>query len=89
MFSAKNRERENAIKRKNVCRKKICALSERKKWLQAATWANPVRHMMVILRGVFLKDMPAEVAWESLWPMALIGFLCLAGASWFFRRRLG
>ncbi len=58
-------------------------------WLQAATWANPVRHMMVILRGVFLKDMPAEVAWESLWPMALIGFLCLAGASWFFRRRLG
>jgi len=58
-------------------------------WLQAATWINPMRHMMVILRGVFLKDMPLAVAVDSLWPMAVIAALTLSGAAWFFRKRLG
>ena len=28
-------------------------------WLQYLTLANPVRHFMVIVKGVFLKAMPA------------------------------
>lgn len=57
-------------------------------WLQAATMINPVRHMLVLLWGLFLKDLPAALAWQSIWPMALIAATTLAGASWLFRRRL-
>lgn len=58
-------------------------------WLQAVTWVNPLRHMMVVLRGVFLKASTVEVLWPSLWPMAVIAVLTLAAATWLFRRRLG
>ncbi len=58
-------------------------------WLQTATWINPLRHMMVVLRGVFLKDVPMDVAMDSLWPMAVIALCTLAGAAVLFRRRLG
>ncbi|SOD93612.1 ABC transporter permease [Caenispirillum bisanense] len=58
-------------------------------WLQAATWVNPLRHMMVILRGVFLKDAAPALVLDSLWPMAVIAVGTLAGAAWLFRRRLG
>lgn len=58
-------------------------------WLQAATWVNPLRHMMVILRGVFLKDASAAIVLASLWPMAVIAAATLTGAAALFRRRLG
>ena len=58
-------------------------------WVQAVTEINPLRHMMVILRGVFLKAMPVSVALDSLWPIAAIATVTLVGATWFFRRRLG
>lgn len=58
-------------------------------WLRAATWINPLRHMMVILRGVFLKDAPLSIVFDSLWPMAVIAAVTLAGAAILFRRRLG
>jgi ABC-2 type transport system permease protein len=57
-------------------------------WLQIVTLINPARYFIVILRGVFLKDMPAGLVWDSLWPMAAIAFFTLASASWLFRRRL-
>lgn len=57
-------------------------------WLQTATWVNPLRHMIVILRGVFLKDMQLGVAFEDLWPMALIAAVTLGSATWLFRRRM-
>lgn len=57
-------------------------------WLQTATLLNPVRHFMVIVRGVFLKGLPtADVLW-SLWPMALIAAATLTAATWLFRRRM-
>jgi ABC-2 type transport system permease protein len=57
-------------------------------WLQQATWINPLRHMITILRGVFLKNMLFDVAFEDLWPMAVIAVVTLTTATWFFRRRL-
>jgi ABC-2 type transport system permease protein len=57
-------------------------------WLQIVTLINPARYFIVILRGVFLKDMPAGLVWDSLWPMAVIALFTLASASWLFRRRL-
>jgi ABC-2 type transport system permease protein len=57
-------------------------------WLQPITYANPLRYFLIIARGIFLKALPADVVWENTWPMAVIAFFTLAGAVWFFRRRL-
>lgn len=57
-------------------------------WLQAATQANPVRHLLVVLKGLFLKDLPtAEVA-RHLFPLVVIAAVMLSTASWLFRRRM-
>ncbi len=57
-------------------------------WLQTATLANPLRHFLVIVKGVFLKAMPLSIAFSHLWPMAVIAAVTLTLASWLFRRRL-
>lgn len=57
-------------------------------WLQTLTLANPVRHFLVVLWGVFLKDLPAALVWQSVWPMALLAAITLAGSAWLFRRRM-
>lgn len=45
-------------------------------WLQTASLANPQRHFLVIVEGLFLKAMPAAVVWQNLWPI-----MTIAGAS--------
>lgn len=57
-------------------------------WLQWLTLANPVRHFLVIVKGLFLKAMPASEVLDNLWPLALIATLTLSAATWLFRRRL-
>ncbi len=57
-------------------------------WLQTLTLANPVRHFMVIAKGVFLKDMPADEVARNLVPLAVIATATLSAASWLFRRRM-
>jgi ABC-2 type transport system permease protein len=56
-------------------------------WLQPLTAANPLRHFLIITRGVFLKGMPAvEVARHTV-PLAVIALVTLTAAAWLFRRR--
>jgi ABC-2 type transport system permease protein len=57
-------------------------------WLQVVTLANPVRHFMVIVKGLFLKDMPTVEVFQNLWPLAVIATFTLTSASWLFRRRM-
>lgn len=57
-------------------------------WLQTVTLANPVRHFMVIVKGLFLKDMPAIEVLRNVWPLILIAATTLTTASWLFRRRM-
>ena len=57
-------------------------------WLQTVTLIDPARYFLVIIRGVFLKDMPAALVLDSIWPMGLIALFTLSAASWLFRRRL-
>ncbi|PKU23140.1 ABC transporter permease [Telmatospirillum siberiense] len=57
-------------------------------WLQLVTLIDPARYFIVIIRGVFLKDMPAGLVLDNLWPMVVIAVFTLATASWLFRRRL-
>lgn len=58
-------------------------------WLQPLTYLMPLRYMLVIAKGIFLKSMPALIVLSQAWPMLVIGFFSLLGAGCFFRRRLG
>lgn len=57
-------------------------------WLQVITSVNPLRYIMVVVKGLFLKAMPAEVVLANIWPMAAIAVVTLSVATLFFRRRL-
>jgi ABC-2 type transport system permease protein len=58
-------------------------------WLQPVALLNPLTHFLVIVRGVFLRDMPMGLVAERIWPMALCALFTLSAAAWLFRRRLG
>ncbi len=57
-------------------------------WLQLVTYANPLRYFMVVVKGIFLKDVSAAVVWSQTWPMAIIAAGTLGSATWLFRRRM-
>ena len=57
-------------------------------WLQPVAMINPLTHFMVIMRGVFLRDMPFWLVAQRIWPMALIAVVTLTAAAWLFRRRV-
>lgn len=57
-------------------------------WLQAVTLINPLRYMMIIVKGIFLKGIPAGVVLANVWPMAAIAAITLSLAAVFFGRRL-
>jgi ABC-2 type transport system permease protein len=56
--------------------------------IQTITLANPLRYFMVVSRGVFLEDLSLMQLADQLWPMAVIGLITMAVASWMFRVRL-
>lgn len=57
-------------------------------WLQPATYMNPLRYMLVISKGLFLKALPWRIVLNNVWPMAVIACFTLVGAGLFFRRRI-
>ncbi len=57
-------------------------------WLQPLAAINPLTHMLVIVRGVFLRDMPFWLVAERIWPMAAIAVATLLSATWMFRRKV-
>ena len=58
-------------------------------WLRHVTLANPLRHFLVIVRGVFLKDMTFSDAVQNTAPLIVIAIVTLSAAAWLFRRRTG
>jgi len=57
-------------------------------WLQHFTQINPLRHFLVIVRGVFLKEMPAEDVIANTLPLVLIAAFTLLVAGRLFRARM-
>lgn len=57
-------------------------------WLRTATWINPLKHALITLKGLFLKDMTFADVWVNTWPMLFIGAITLVLSIWFFSRRL-
>jgi ABC-2 type transport system permease protein len=58
------------------------------RWLQPITVINPLRYFLVIVKGIFLKDIPLAEVWRQTWPLCAIAVVTLSAASWLFRRRL-
>ncbi len=57
-------------------------------FVQNLTLINPMRYFMIIVRGVFLENLPVKVLFDQYWPLALIGLTTLSLASWLFRHRM-
>lgn len=57
-------------------------------WLQPVTYLLPLRYMLVISKGIFLKAMPLSIVLHNLWPLVAIALVTLSSATHLFRRRL-
>src|SRR3546814_15036316 len=57
-------------------------------WLQPLTLVNPLRYFLVVVKGVFLKDLPFVEVLRTTIPLALIALATLSGAALSFRRQL-
>lgn len=56
-------------------------------WLQPITLINPLRYFVIVVRGVFLKDIPVGEVVAQTVPLALIAVVSLSSAAWLFRHR--
>ncbi len=59
------------------------------RWLQRIDWFNPLQHFIVIVKGLFLKDIGVSLLLQGLWPLLVIALITLSAADWMFRRRIG
>jgi ABC-2 type transport system permease protein len=57
-------------------------------WVQALTYANPLRYFIVVIRSVFLEGRGFDLAPGQFLPMAVIGLVAMTLAGWLFRRRM-
>jgi ABC-2 type transport system permease protein len=57
-------------------------------WLQPVTFVNPLRYFLIVVKGVFLKDIPLSEVIHNTIPLALIAVCTLSAAAWLFRSRL-
>lgn len=57
-------------------------------WLQPLTLINPLRYFLVIVRGVFLKALPASEIFRNVLPLCAIAAVTQTSAAWLFRRRM-
>lgn len=57
--------------------------------VQIATYINPMRYLMMILRGTFLRGDSVTALLDQYWPLALLGAASMTAAALLMRRRLG
>jgi ABC-2 type transport system permease protein len=57
-------------------------------WLQPLAMTNPLTHILVIVRGLFLRDMPFWLVAQRIWPMAIVAVATMLAAAWMFRRKI-
>lgn len=57
-------------------------------WLQPVTFLLPLRYMLILAKGLFLKNIGVVMVLQQLWPMLCIALFTLVIATLFFRRRL-
>jgi len=57
-------------------------------WLIPLTDFVSLKYFLVLIKGVFLKDISLSVALELIIPMLGLGFVSLVFASWMFRKNI-
>lgn len=57
-------------------------------FFQWITTIIPLRYMLVISKGIFLKSMSFNTVVSNLWPLILLSFGYFIGAGFFFKRRI-
>lgn len=55
---------------------------------QGLTYLNPMRYIIVILRGIFLKGVGLNILWPQIAALAVMGLFTLGVASRRFRKTL-
>jgi ABC-2 type transport system permease protein len=55
--------------------------------VQWLTYLDPLRYMLVIIRGVFLKGVGMDVLWPQYAALTILGGAVFAGAVGGFRKR--
>lgn len=58
------------------------------KLVQWFTLLNPLRYLLVVIRGIFLKGVGLEVLWPQFLGLAILGLMVFAGAVSRFKKRL-
>ncbi|MEP5763450.1 MAG: ABC transporter permease [Halieaceae bacterium] len=57
-------------------------------WLQVAAELSPLKHMLIIIQGCFLKSWGVAEIWPHAWPMLLIALVTLSFATVVVKSRL-
>jgi drug efflux transport system permease protein len=57
-------------------------------WLQKATYADPLRYCLIVMRGVYLKGVGFEILWPQMSEMVVLGVLMLTLSVLRFRKAL-
>ncbi|MFH1679292.1 MAG: ABC transporter permease [Candidatus Eisenbacteria bacterium] len=57
--------------------------------IQYATYLNPIRYMMSMVRGIFLRGATLSDVWPDLWRLGVIGIATFAAAVFRFRKKIG
>ena len=57
--------------------------------LRSITWFNPIRHFIVITKGIYLKGFDFALVWPDLWPLLIIALITLSSAYFIFERQSG
>jgi ABC-2 type transport system permease protein len=58
-------------------------------FFQYVTHLNPLRHYLVVIRGIFLKGTGLDILWPQLAALFLIGIILIGLSSIRFKKRLG
>jgi ABC-2 type transport system permease protein len=58
------------------------------RWMQLASYANPLRYFLIVVRGSYLKGVGMEILWPQMAAMAGLGFLLLTAAILRFHKAL-
>lgn len=56
-------------------------------FLQKFTDINPLKHFLLICRGVFLKQWTMQEVWQHTYPLMIISTVNLCAATWLFKKR--
>ncbi len=57
-------------------------------WIQWLTYANPLRYILIIIRGIFLKGIGMEILWPQMLALFVLGTVLLWTAALRFQKTL-